>query len=75
VKVYVLTFASPDEAASTVYAKPARARKEFRNFVDQIMSHYDEASLDMVLDDQDDHGNFFDGYGITVQWGEEEVVE
>ncbi|WDF82924.1 hypothetical protein PQ472_01390 [Lacticaseibacillus pabuli] len=74
-KVYVLTFASPDEVASTVYAKPDRARKEFRNFVDQIMSHYDEASLDMELEDEDDHGRFFDGYGITVRWGEEEVVD
>lgn len=74
-KVYVLSIASPDTIESTVYADKARCRKEFHNLIDQIMAHYDEPSLDMTSEDNEDDGSFYDGYGLTVVWRAEEIVK
>jgi hypothetical protein len=73
--VYVLTLASPDQVESSVYAHAAKCRTDFQNLVNGLLAKQDEVSMDMVLNDEEDHGDFFDGYGINMRWQQEEIVE
>lgn len=73
--VYVLSFANPDGMGTEVFAKKERCRDEFRKMINTIQDQMDEASIDMILDDGADEGNFYDGFGITIQWEPATVIE
>ena len=73
--VYVLSFANPDGMGTEVFAHKARCRDEFRKMINTIQDQMDEPSIDMILDDGADEGNFYDGYVITIQWAQADVIQ